>query len=47
MTIWVRFAINAALAAVVSLLQNAATTEAHKAKIAAFIAAAQDLLNNW
>lgn len=47
LTFWTRFAINTALSAVVTLLQGASTSEAHKQKLAAFVAAGQDLLASW
>lgn len=44
LTIW---AINTALGLVGALLNKSTTTPEHKAKIAAFMAAGQDLVNNW
>lgn len=47
MGMWVKLAINLALSGVVTLLQGAATSSDHHTKIASFVTAGQELLNNW
>jgi len=47
MNFWTKFAINEAIMVVQALLASKSTTPEHQAKLQAFIAAGQDLLNSW